>query len=69
MPCQDGTRSLEPGLENLGAQDFRGNMAPHWVALGDVALHGVPYPVLLLTPALTLFLISVTSGDIGLPQA
>lgn len=69
MPCQDGTRSLEPGLENLGAQDFRGNMAPHWVALGGVALHGVPYPVLLLTPALTLFLISVTSGDIGLPQA
>lgn len=69
MPCQDGTRSLEPGLENLGAQDFRGDMAPHWVALGGAALHGVPHPVLLLTLALTLFLISVTSGDIGLPEA
>lgn len=69
MPCQDSTRSLVPGLENLGAQDFQGNMASQWVSLGGAALPGVPHPVLLLTPALTVFLISVTSGDIGLPEA
>lgn len=69
MPCQDGTRSLAPGLENLGAQNFRGNMAPLWVALEGAALRGVPHAVLLLTPALTLFSISVTSKDIGLPEA
>lgn len=44
-------------------------MAPLWVALEDAALRGVPHAVLLLTPALTLFSISVTSGDIGLPEA